>query len=35
MMGLVSGAEYAIFGIGLLGCVAFAVIATVLHFVRR
>lgn len=35
MMGLVSGAEYAILGVGFLGCAAYAVIATVIHFSRR
>lgn len=31
MMGLVSGVEYAIFGLGIFGCVAYAVIATIVH----
>lgn len=35
MMGLVTGVEYAILGLGIFGCVAYAVIATIVHLFSK
>jgi len=35
MPSMVSGSEYAIYILGLLGCVIFAVVATVIGMIRK
>lgn len=35
MPAMVSGAMYAIFALGFLGCAAYAVIATIVHYSRK